>query len=60
MANGIPPVLAIALNQFINWFEDNMGEETYLDEEGPKSYLDLPEFQNLLRAINKICGKEEA
>jgi len=60
MAN-ISPRVAYTINQFLSWFEDNMGEETWLDSEdytdGPdgtwKSYLELPEYLAVIKAVKE-------
>lgn len=55
----LSPRLKLAINRFITWFEDNMGNETYLDvdvdgKEVHIDYLDLPEYTNLLDVLRDM------
>lgn len=58
----LSPALKSAINTFIDWFENNMGDEQWLDFQDVtndpdgtwKSYLDLPEYTNLIKALERI------
>ena len=65
--NNMPTIsltLAYNINKFLSWFEDTMGEEQWLDtddntdEQVPgegtwKSYLELPEYLDLIKEMKK-------